>query len=129
VTSCTAVARESSGLSVDYSHPQGSFGAILAHLDRWTSARLKIARLTLREYEVLRLLGQGFDNRRISKRLGVTERTARLHVSSILDKLELESRLQAGLVCAEHELRQDVKIAEAGGLPWGPQRSGAAAAQ
>lgn len=113
MTSRTAAARESSGLSVDYGYPQGSYGPFLAHLDRWASARLKIARLTLREYEVLRLLGQGFDNRMISKRLGVTERTARLHVSSILDKLELESRLQAGLVCAEHELCQDINIAEA----------------
>jgi DNA-binding CsgD family transcriptional regulator len=54
--------------------------------------------LSPREREVLSLLGEGLSNRRISRLLGVTERTTKAHVGSILNKLGVESRLQAGLL-------------------------------
>jgi DNA-binding NarL/FixJ family response regulator len=53
--------------------------------------------LTARELDVLRLLGQGRANKEIAAELGVGERTARTHVSSILAKLGLNSRTQAAL--------------------------------
>jgi len=53
--------------------------------------------LTPREREVLVLLAQGGTNRQIGRLLGVTERTARTHVSNILGKLGLASRTQAAL--------------------------------
>lgn len=53
--------------------------------------------LTSREREVLTLIAEGATNRQIARRLGVTERTARTHVSNILGKLGLTSRTQAAL--------------------------------
>jgi DNA-binding NarL/FixJ family response regulator len=64
----------------------------------WTDACQRITTLTTRELEVLDLLGHGYDNRKISLSLGITERTVKLHITSILRKLGVESRLQAGLV-------------------------------
>ena len=55
---------------------------------------------TGRELEVLALLGEGLSNQQIATALGITHRTARAHVGSILRKLKLQSRLQAGLVAA-----------------------------
>lgn len=53
--------------------------------------------LSERERAVFRLLGAGHDNRSIASNLGVSESTVKRHVSVILAKLRLESRLQAGL--------------------------------
>ena len=53
--------------------------------------------LTSRELDVLRLLGEGYANKAIAAELGITERTTRTHVSSILGKLGLSSRTQAAL--------------------------------
>ncbi len=53
--------------------------------------------LTPQEKLVHFLLGQGHDNRSLARELSVSERTVKRHVSAILDKLGLESRLQAGL--------------------------------
>jgi DNA-binding NarL/FixJ family response regulator len=53
--------------------------------------------LTPRELEVLRLVGDGKPNKEIAVQLGITEPTARRHVSNILAKLGLSSRTQAAL--------------------------------
>jgi DNA-binding NarL/FixJ family response regulator len=53
--------------------------------------------LTTRELEVLRLVGSGRANKEIAARLGISERTARTHVSHILGKLGVTSRTQAAL--------------------------------
>ena len=53
--------------------------------------------LTTREIEVLRLVGAGSANQEIARELGISERTARTHVSNILRKLDLSSRTQAAL--------------------------------
>lgn len=53
--------------------------------------------LTARELEVLRFIGMGETNKAIASVLGISERTARSHVSSILAKLGLRSRTQAAL--------------------------------
>lgn len=58
---------------------------------------------TPREFEVLHLLGEGQPNKAIAASLGITERTARTHVSRILAKLGLSSRTQAALWSARHE--------------------------
>lgn len=56
-----------------------------------------IPALTPRERTTFDLLGLGYDNRSIARSLDISERTAKRHVTAILSKLELESRLQAGL--------------------------------
>ena len=60
--------------------------------------------LTERELEVLSLVGHGRSNKEIATDLGITERTARTHVSNILGKLDLQSRTQAALYAVERHL-------------------------
>ena len=60
--------------------------------------------LTSRELEVLRLVGAGAANKAIAAELGISERTARTHVSKILGKLGLSSRTQAALWAAREGL-------------------------
>jgi DNA-binding NarL/FixJ family response regulator len=54
--------------------------------------------LTRREREVLMLVGEGRSNQEIAGLLGISERTARTHVSNVLRKLNLTSRTQAALL-------------------------------
>jgi DNA-binding NarL/FixJ family response regulator len=53
--------------------------------------------LTPRQTEVLILIAQGSSNQQIAETLKLSERTARTHVSDILDRLGLVSRTQAAL--------------------------------
>jgi len=63
--------------------------------------------LTPRERDVLGLVAEGLPNRAIGEALGITERTARTHVSNILAKLRLTSRTQAALYAVEQGLDGD----------------------
>lgn len=54
-----------------------------------------IETLTPRELEVLQLMAQGLNNKRIADRLAVNERTIKFHVSTILSKLEVSNRTEA----------------------------------
>jgi DNA-binding NarL/FixJ family response regulator len=62
--------------------------------------------LTTREVEVLQLVGAGAANKEIALQLGISERTARTHVSNILGKLGLASRTQAALWAVREGLVQ-----------------------
>ncbi len=53
--------------------------------------------LTLRQLEVLRLLGEGYTNKEIAAALDITERTAKAHVSAIFGALGADNRTQAVL--------------------------------
>ena len=63
-----------------------------------------LAELTEREREVLVLIANGQANKAIAGELGITERTARTHVSNILGKLGLASRTQAALFAVREGL-------------------------
>jgi DNA-binding NarL/FixJ family response regulator len=63
-----------------------------------------LAELTEREREVLILVARGHANKEIAGALGITERTARTHVSNILGKLGLASRTQAALFAVREGL-------------------------
>ncbi|HYN75814.1 MAG TPA: response regulator transcription factor, partial [Candidatus Limnocylindria bacterium] len=54
--------------------------------------------LTSREREVVALLSAGASNRRIAQQLFISEKTASVHVSHILAKLGVSSRLEAAAV-------------------------------
>jgi len=60
--------------------------------------------LTEREREVLALIARGYTNKQIAEALTVTEKTARNHVSHILEKLGLSRRSEAAVYAVEHKL-------------------------
>ena len=51
--------------------------------------------LTRREAEVLRLMAEGKSNKMIGEFLFISEKTVKNHVSSILQKMEVDDRTQA----------------------------------
>jgi DNA-binding NarL/FixJ family response regulator len=57
--------------------------------------------LTEREHEVLRLMAGGCDNAALARRLGVSGKTVRNHVSTILTKLQVTDRTAAVLRARE----------------------------
>lgn len=55
------------------------------------------ADLTPRELEVLRLVGQGLANKQIARRLGISERTVKAHLTSVFQRVGVTDRVQAAL--------------------------------
>jgi DNA-binding NarL/FixJ family response regulator len=53
--------------------------------------------LTARQKRVLKLLAQGFSNKRIARELEISEITVKAHVSLILKKLQVSNRVQAAI--------------------------------
>ena len=58
--------------------------------------------LTAREIEVLRLVADGEATKQIARRLGITERTVKAHLTSIFSALGVTSRTQAALWARQH---------------------------
>lgn len=58
--------------------------------------------LTEREIDVLLLVTRGLSNKDIASDLSISPKTVKAHVSSILAKLNVESRLQAALFALRH---------------------------
>jgi D-alanyl-D-alanine carboxypeptidase/D-alanyl-D-alanine-endopeptidase (penicillin-binding protein 4) len=54
--------------------------------------------LTRRQREVLELIAEGLDNTQIAERLGITQRTARAHVSAVLERLGADNRTHAAVM-------------------------------
>jgi DNA-binding NarL/FixJ family response regulator/class 3 adenylate cyclase len=85
-------------------HLDPAVSRLLAQRLRQRKEAEPIEPLTTREKEVLSQLAKGASNKEIAYELGITERTARTHVSNILGKLGLASRTQAALYAVEHRL-------------------------
>jgi DNA-binding CsgD family transcriptional regulator len=78
--------------------PEAAGLVLRAAIPQPIAAALRLTHLlSARERTVFQLLGAGYDNRSIARELKVSERTVKRHVTVILAKLRLESRLQAGL--------------------------------
>jgi DNA-binding NarL/FixJ family response regulator len=67
-------------------------------------ARLAIAQLTPREKDVLQALAEGLDGKEIAEQLGISDKTERNHMASILAKLGVHSRLQALVFALRHSV-------------------------
>ena len=53
--------------------------------------------LSPREWEVARVLSEGLTNKGIGKKLGISERTVKAHLTAIFSKLEVSDRTQAAM--------------------------------
>lgn len=60
--------------------------------------------LTPREYDVLNLLVQGWNNHDIAKALNISLSTVQFHVSNILEKLQVHNRIEAATLAVQHNL-------------------------
>ena len=61
--------------------------------------------LTPREREILHLLAEGQSNKMIANELGISDGTVKLHVKSILRKLNVRSRVEAAIIAVEYGIQ------------------------
>ncbi|MFD0050770.1 response regulator [Actinomycetes bacterium NPDC127524] len=71
---------------------------------RTPAVRLLHEQLTNREMEILLLIAQGKTNQEIADELYIALKTAKVHVSNILSKLEVQDRTQAVIYAFKHAL-------------------------
>jgi DNA-binding NarL/FixJ family response regulator len=60
--------------------------------------------LTAREKEVMAYIADGMNNNEIASKLGISEKTVKNHVSSILRKLDLQDRTQVAVFALKNKL-------------------------
>ena len=60
--------------------------------------------LTPRERQILAWLARGVSNKEIARALDLAESTVKVHVQSVLRKLNIKSRVQAAVFAVEHHL-------------------------
>lgn len=72
-----------------------------AHASGPAGSDERLGCLTPRELEVLAALGRGLGNAQIAAELFITEATVKTHVSSVLAKLQLTSRMRAAVLARE----------------------------
>jgi NarL family two-component system response regulator LiaR len=78
-------------------------GKLMANMKRRDQRELH-EELTTRELEVLRLLAEGKTNMEIAEELFIALKTAKVHVSSVLHKLQVQDRTQAVVYAYKHRL-------------------------
>jgi two-component system, NarL family, response regulator LiaR len=78
--------------------------AIQALVQPPSEAETMAADLTRREQEVLALLVKGMSNPEIAERLFISRATVKVHISSILSKLEVASRTEAIALAIQNKL-------------------------
>jgi len=76
---------------------QGAGQAINQPINPDGSESGKIAILSQREHEIIKLIGEGLKNRQIAERLGISERTVHSHLASIFQKLGVADRLELAI--------------------------------
>jgi DNA-binding NarL/FixJ family response regulator len=61
--------------------------------------------LTPRESEVLDLVGEGLPNKQIARRLGISEKTVKAHLTSVFQRIGVMSRTEAALWARDQRRR------------------------
>ncbi len=91
-----------SALASEGSAPRATLPKVFRQLDgQHAAGESPVRRLSLREREVLALLGQGWSNESIGNRLFISPHTVRTHIQNILEKLGVHSRLEAATFAME----------------------------
>ncbi|UUN28043.1 response regulator transcription factor [Streptomyces sp. FIT100] len=67
----------------------------------------RLAVLSERERAVLDLIGEGLTNRQIGKKLYLSEKTVKNHISRLLSKLGVERRVQAAVIATQSHEQHD----------------------
>lgn len=101
VNAVLALAKGSSVLS-----PKVTGTVVAGFVDAYADADVlaAVARLSERERDVLTLLAEGLSNAAIAERLFLSVPTVKEHVSTILDKLDAENRVQAAVLAHKARL-------------------------
>jgi DNA-binding NarL/FixJ family response regulator len=81
-------------------------GVDLRSEDDETAFSRRLATLTPQQIRVLMMLSDGLMNKQIAFELSISEATVKAHVSSILQKLDVDSRTQAVIAAARIEQGQ-----------------------
>jgi DNA-binding NarL/FixJ family response regulator len=85
---------------------------ILAEPDKQSDTAAKsstslLDSLTEREHDVLKCLAQGLSNKQIAYQLHLSEKTVKHHMSRILEKLQVNNRVEAALLAQKAEYVDD----------------------
>lgn len=67
-------------------------------LDAGAPANETLQSLTKRELEILHLVAEGLSNDEIAKRIFISEKTVKTHLTNIFDKLQVHNRFKAALL-------------------------------
>jgi len=78
-------------------HPRAARALLAARDRRAAAASAAASELTPREVEVLTLVRQGLANKQIARRLGISERTVKAHLTSTFHRVGVADRTQAAL--------------------------------
>lgn len=82
-------------------HPKAARQLLAARSSRTTAG---VVDLTPRERQVLVLVRQGLANKQIARRLGISERTVKAHLTSTFQRIGVVDRTQAALWAERHGL-------------------------
>jgi len=83
-----------------------AFAQLFEELQGFLGNAASFGGLTAREAQILEQIAQGLDNAQIAARLELSEKTVRNHITSIFDKIGVESRAQAIVMARERGLGQ-----------------------
>ena len=83
-----------------YAHKRYFPAEIAARL----TERMARSNLTAREHQVLQLVAKGLTNKEIGRAFGISDNTARNHVNSIIEKLEVSDRTEAATIAMRQGL-------------------------
>ena len=70
--------------------------------------------LTLRQLEVMNMVGQGLANKEIAQQLNLAERTVKAHISAVFEALSVRNRTEAVLAAQRYGLLQPAGSNESG---------------